>query len=409
MRSVYLATVAIVTIFVTVFSVINMSGEALFTRASTESLVSLPSHFRWGYGGYVTVAQYYGARNQAGNLSGIARSELRSQSLASTNIPGVGIVDVFAAPNGSLVYSGLSYVSGAKTPGPGQVIVIGNSQNSSLLNIGQVIRTNFTFYAGSTGGSNKYVSMARNLTIVGFADATVNGFGYLTNSETGSTTGNLFTLPALVANWDDLVPPLIDFVNSDQATTFITELFVYVKQSDFIGLDAGAALAKVQSLQGQIQSITSSIGGTTDSWLIDRLQQQQSQANFYTSIAIVTSAPALISCFPITEYLTTASIKRAQYRNSISSSKTEDAIDPTFKHRFYWRISAAASAGIIVGIAVSIPTVALLVYSSATRWTPSLETLAYSAVYGIALATVIWLQSRVTINKQRRVETSIQC
>src|SRR5437899_6510426 len=73
MRSVYLATVAIVIIFVTVFSVINMSGEALFTRASTESLVSLPSHFRWGYGGYVTVAQYYGTRNQVGNLSGIAR------------------------------------------------------------------------------------------------------------------------------------------------------------------------------------------------------------------------------------------------------------------------------------------------------------------------------------------------
>jgi len=246
------------------------------------------------------------------------------------------------------------------------------------------------------------VSIVRNLTIAGFADSTVNGFGYLTNSETGSASGNLFPLPTLVANWDDLIPPMINFENSNQAATFITELFVYVKQSDFSGLDDGAALAKVQLLQEQIQAITSSIGGSTDSWLIDQLQQQQSQANFYTSVAIDTAAVPLISCFPITEYLTTTSIKRAQSRNPISSSKTEVAIDPTFKHRFYWRIFAAASIGIAVGIAVSIPIVALLVYSSATRWTPTLETLAYSAVYGIALAAVIWFQSRDTIGKQRQ-------
>jgi hypothetical protein len=140
--------------------------------------------------------------------------------------------------------------------------------------------------------------------------------------------------------------------------------------------------------------------------LIDQFQQQQSQANFYTSTAIATAAVALISCFPITDYLTTSSIKRAQSRNSISSSKTEVAIDPTFKLRFSLGIFAAASIGIVVGMAVSISTVALVVYSSATRWTPSLETLAYSAVYGIALATVIWFQSRDTISKQRRVETS---
>jgi Tfp pilus assembly protein PilE len=195
---------------------------------------------------------------------------------------------------------------------------------------------------------------------------------------------------------------MINFENSNQAATFITELFVYVKQSNLSGLDAGAALAKVQSLQGQIQSITSSTGGTTDSWLIDQLQQQQSQANFYSSIAIATAAIALISCFAITDYLTTVSIKRAQSGNSIVSSKTEVAIDPTFKHRFYWRIFAAASVGIVVGIAVSIPTVALLVYSSATGWTPTPETLAYSAVYGIALAAVIWFQSRDTISRQRQ-------
>src|SRR6266568_3101738 len=377
MRSVYLATVAIVIIFVTVFSVINMSGEALFTRASTESLVSLPSHFRWGYGGYVTVAQYYGTRNQVGNLSGIARAELRSQDIASIPSAGLRIVDVFAVPNASIAYYGLNYVSGAKTPGPGQAIVIRNSENSSGLSMGQVIQANFTFYAGSTMGSNKYVSIVRNLTIAGFADSTVNGFGYLTNSE-----------------------------NSNQAATFITELFVYVKQSDFSGLDDGAALAKVQLLQEQIQAITSSIGGSTDSWLIDQLQQQQSQANFYTSIAIDTAAVPLISCFPITDYLTTASIKRARSRNPISSSKTEVAVDPTFKHRFYWRIFAAAAIGIVVGIAVSIPAAALLVYSSATRWTPTLETLAYSAVYGIALAAVIWFQSRDTISKQRQSSTS---
>ncbi len=406
MRSIYLATVAIVTIFVTVFSVINMSGEALFTRASTESLVSLPSHFRWGYGGYVTVAQYYGTRNQVGNLSGIARAELRSQDIASIPSAGLRIVDVFAVPNASIAYYGLNYVSGAKTPGPGQAIVIRNSENSSRLSMGQVIQANFTFYAGSTMGSNKYVSIVRNLTIAGFADSTVNGFGYLTNSETGSASGNLFPLPTLVANWDDLIPPMINFENSNQAATFITELFVYVKQSDFSGLDDGAALAKVQLLQEQIQAITSSIGGSTDSWLIDQLQQQQSQANFYTSIAIDTAAVPLISCFPITDYLTNASIKRARSRNPISSSKTEVAIDPTFKHRFYWRIFAAAAIGIVVGIAVSIPAAALLVYSSATRWTPTLETLAYSAVYGIALAAVIWFQSRDTISKQRQSSTS---
>ena len=402
MRSIYLATVAIVTIFLTVFSVINMSGEALFTRASTESLVSLPSHFRWGYDGYVTVAQYYGTRNQVGNLSGIARAELRSEDIASVPSAGLRIVDVFAVPNASIAYYGLNYVSGAKTPGPGQAIVIRNSENSSRLSMGQVIQANFTFYAGSTMGSNKYVSIVRNLTIAGFADSTVNGFGYLTNSETGSASGNLFQLPTLVANWDDLIPPMINFENSDQAATFITELFVYVKQSDFSGIDDGAALAKVQSLQEQIQAITSSIGGSTDSWLLDQLRQQQSQANFCTSIAIDTAAVPLVSCFPITDYLTTASIKRAQSRNPISSSKTEFAIDPTFTYRFYWRIFAAASIGIVVGIAFSIPTVALLVYSSATRWTPTLETLAYSAVYGIALAAVIWFQSRDTISKQRQ-------
>jgi len=402
MRSIYLATVAIVTIFLTVFSVINMSGEALFTRASTESLVSLPSHFRWGYGGYVAVAQYYSTRNQVGNLSGIARAELRSEDIASVPSAGLRIVDVFAVPNASIAYYGLNYVSGAKTPGPGQAIVIRNSENSSRLSMGQVIQANFTFYAGSTMGSDKYVSIVRNLTIAGFADSTVNGFGYLTNSEIGSASGNLFQLPTLVANWDDLIPPMINFENSDQAATFITELFVYVKQSDFSGIDDGAALAKVQSLQEQIQAITSSIGGSTDSWLLDQLRQQQSQANFYTSIAIDTAAVPLISCFPITDYLTTASIKRAQSRNPISSSKTEFAIDPTFTYRFYWRIFAAASIGIVVGIAVSIPTVALLVYSSATRWTPTLETLAYSAVYGIALAAVIWFQSRGTISKQRQ-------
>jgi len=315
-------------------------------------------------------------------------------------------VDVFAVPNASIAYSGLNYVSGAKTPGLGQAIVIRNSENSSRFSMGQVIQANFTFYAGSTMGSNRYVSIVRNLTIAGFADSTVDGFGYLTNSEIGSASGNLFPLPTLVANWDDLIPPMINFENSYQAATFITELFVYVKQSDFSGLDAGAALARVQSLHGQIQAITSSIGGSIDSWLSDQLQQQQSQANFYTSTAIATAAIALISCFPITDYLTTSSIKRAQSRNSISSSKTEVAIDPTFKLRFSLGIFAAASIGIVVGMAVSISTVALVVYSSATRWTPSLETLAYSAVYGIALATVIWFQSRDTISKQRRVETS---
>jgi len=311
-------------------------------------------------------------------------------------------VDVFAVPNASIAYSGLKYVSGAKTPGPSQAIVIRNSENSSRFSMGQVIQANFTFYAGSTMGSNRYVSMVRNLTIAGFADSTVNGFGYLTNSEIGSASGNLFQLPTLVANWDDLIPPMINFENSNQAATFITELFVYVKQSNFSGLDARAALARVQSFQGQIQSITSSIGGTTDSWLIDRLQQQQSQANFYTSIVIAMAAVTLILCFPITEYLTTSSIKRAQSGNFISSLKTEVAIDPTLKDRFYSRIFVAASVGILLGIAVSIPTVALLVYSSATRWTPSLETSAYSAVFGLALTTVIWLQSRDTISKQSR-------
>jgi hypothetical protein len=311
-------------------------------------------------------------------------------------------VDVFAVPNASIAYSGLNYVSGAKTPGPGQAIVIRNSENSSRFSIGQVIQANFTFYAGSTMGSNRYVSLVRNLTIAGFADSTVNGFGYLTNSQTGSASGNLFQLPILVANWDDLIPSMINFENSNQAATFITQLFVYVKQSDFSGLDAGATLAKVQSLQGQIQAITSSIGGSTDSWLFDQVQQQQSRANFYKSTAIATAAVSVISCFPITDYLTTSSIKRAQSRNPVSSSKTEVAIDQTFKHRFSWGIFAASSIGIAVGMAVSISTVALLVYSSATRWNPSLETLAYSAVYGIALATVIWFQSRDTISKQRQ-------
>src|SRR5467141_100655 len=402
MRSVYLAIVAIVTIFVTVFSVINTSGEALFIRGSTESFVSLPSHFRWGYGGSVTVSQYYTTRNQIGNLSGIARAELRSQDIASVPSSGLRILDVFAIPNASIAYSGLNYFSGAKTPGPGQAIVIRNSENSSKFIMGQVIQANFTFYEGSTIGSNRYVSMVRNLTIAGFADSTVNGFGYLTNSEIASASGNLFQLPTLVANWDDLIPPMINFENSNRAATFITELFVYAKQSNLSGLDAGTALAKVQSLQGQIQAITSSIGGTTDSWLIDQLQQQRSQANFYTSIAIATAAVALISCFPITDYLTSRSIKREQSRNPISGSKTEVSIDPTFKHRFSWGIFAAASIGIAVGMATSIPTVALLVYSSATRWTSSLETLAYSAVYGIALATVIWFQSRDTISKRRQ-------
>ena len=405
MRSVYLAALATVTVFVAVFSVINMSGEAIFMKENAESLVYLPSHYRWGYGGYVSVAQYYNARNQVGNLSGIARSELRSEDVASTILTGLGQIDVFAVPNASIVYSGLNYVSGARTPGPGQVIAIRNSNISSLI-MGQVIRANFTFYTGSTGGSNKYVSVARNFTIAGFANSTVNGFGYLTNSETGSATGNMFPLPTLVANWDDLIPPMIDFVNSNHAETFFTELFVYVKQSDFNSLDAGAELSRAQSLQGQIQSITLSIGGSTDSWLINQIQEQQSQVHFYTNIAITTAAVALISSFAITDYLTTASSKRAQSGNPISSSKTEVGIDPTFKRGFYWRILAAASIGILMGIIVSITTVSYLVYSSATGWTPALETLAYSVVYGIGLVVVIWFQSRYTLSRPSRGEAS---
>src|SRR5437879_12944200 len=102
MRSIYIAIVAIVTIFVTVFSVINMSGEALFTRASTESLVSLPYHFRWGYGGYVTVAQYYGTRNHVGNISGIARAEHPSHHIPWVPTPCLRIVDVCAVRNASI-------------------------------------------------------------------------------------------------------------------------------------------------------------------------------------------------------------------------------------------------------------------------------------------------------------------
>src|SRR5947208_4762276 len=133
MRSIYLAIVAIVTIFVTVFSVINMSGEALFTRASTESLVSLPSHFRWGYGGYVTVAQYYGTRNQVGNLSGIASAELRSQDVASVPSAGLRIVDVFAVPKASIAYYELNYVDGAMTPGAGKATLVRQPERSSSL------------------------------------------------------------------------------------------------------------------------------------------------------------------------------------------------------------------------------------------------------------------------------------
>ena len=273
-------------------------------KDNAKSLVSLPSHYRWGYPGYLSVAQYYNIRNQVGNLSGIARSELHSQDVATTGLAGMGRIDVFAVPNSSITYSGLNYVSGARTPGLGQVIPIRNSDSSASLFIGQVISANFSFYAGSTGGSNKYVSIVRNFTIAGFADSTVNGFCYLTNSEIASGTGNLFPFPTIVANWDDLIPPMIDLVNSNHASTFFTQLFIYAKQSDFSSLDAAAELSKAQSLQGQIQSLTATIGGSTDSWLIDQIQQQQLQVQFYMSLAITVAAVALISCFLITDYLT---------------------------------------------------------------------------------------------------------
>ena len=406
MRTLYLDTLVVVTLIISVFSIINMSGKAL-TRVDAQSLASLPSHFRWGSGGYVTVAQYYDARNQVGNLSGIARSELRSQSLA--RIPGLGLVDVFAAPNGSMVYSGLNHVSGVGTAGPGQVIVISNSESSSFFNLGQVIQANFSFYAGFVGGSNKYVSMVRNLTVAGFADSTVNGFGYLTNSQIINPARILFPFPTLVANWDDLIPSMIDLLDPNKAGTFFTGLFVYVKPSGFTGLDTGAELAKAQSLQGQIQSTTSSIGGTTDSWLIGQLEQGQSESSYLTRIALVIGTVMMISSFSIIDTLTSRSIKTPRSGDSeTDSSKSNAALDPDFKQGVYLRMLVAGAVGVVVGILVSILTVSILVFSLTTFWTPSLETLAYSAFYGTGLAVAVWFQSRDTISRSNNQPPSIR-
>ena len=401
MQSLYRVTFAIVTIFVAVFSVVNMSGEAFFARANSQPLSSLPSHFRWGTGGNVTVGQYYKTRDQVGNLTGIDKVELRSQTLAYTSMLQQALVDVYAAPNRSVVYSGLTNFSGATTPGPGQVIVIRNSLGSSSLSIGQVIQANFSFYAGAVAGSTNHVSMDRNLTVAGFADATANGFGYLTNSEIGNPSGNLFDFTTLIANWDDLIPPLINFANSNKAQPFFTGLFVYVKASDFNGPDPGVELARAQSLQGQIQSITSSIGGSVDSWLIDQLQEEvgreQSWVYYAMGIAIATGAVAVILSVPIIERVATNSIEAYRSRDSKTDSSKNACRSSSPKHEFNLRTLAAGTIGIGLGILISIPVVSILVYSSVFVSTLTVETLFFNTVFGVALATVIWLQSREEI------------
>src|SRR5215472_14069248 len=145
-----------VTLFVGIFSFITIGTDSYLAAQNVRSLGSLPSHFRWGTTQYLSASQYHGVRNTISALGGVDHAELRWEDVAEvdhanlhwedlTTVNGSGLVDFFAVPDDSIAYSGLTYISGARAPGSGQVIALANAGGVSGLNIGQVIQANFTF------------------------------------------------------------------------------------------------------------------------------------------------------------------------------------------------------------------------------------------------------------------------
>ena len=386
----FLGMLAIVTVSVAVFASINTLGEALAVQGSASSLPSLPSHFRWGTTQTVSPSAYCEVRNRVGNLSGIARAELRSEAIATTtDTPGTREVDVFAVSNESKVYSGLTYVSGHRTPGPGEVIVVRNSSNSSLFELGQVVRANFFPFPVSQPKTE------RNLTIAGFADLTVDGFGFLTNSETtGPITANLISFPTFIADWDSLIPSLIDFGNTNNLEPFLTQIFAYANQSNFINSNVEGQFVWVQTLRGQIQSSASQYGGTADSWLTNQIADENYQVQLYRVFSIAVALITLTLSIPIAKKLTNHSMKPSSNEEESKWIASDDSLSgpwPIGVDSFLAGAFIAGLVGIIVGVSVSV-VVTLSWTMSVALSVPIYTTLVFSTIFGSVLTVFVSLK-----------------
>ena len=378
---------AFVTLSVSVFSAIDIGGNALQATHSIGAFDSLPSHFRWGTAQSISAAQFYGARSAIGNVTGIEKAELRSYNAAYSYHQGVEF-SIVAIPNGSIAYNGLTYVSGSRTPGPGQVIVIRNSQSTTILHMGQLIQANFTFLAYPV----IHLNLVRNFTVAGFADLTLNGFGYLTNSRlTGPITNSTFSFTELVANWDDLMPSILDFVSSNKAEPPITEVFAYVKRSDFSGtLDVGSQLSRAQSIEGRVVTATSKFGGSTDSILTNELQGYAYQANIYSRVATYEGVLTVIASYPISEYATRRLPRKSRrdQHSDTGSPGTGPANYWDMGRNFLLKALLLELGGVLIGILAALLFVSVLI-SASLLWTVSGEGLSYSATYGVGLSIAV--------------------
>src|SRR5262249_25110964 len=153
---------------------------------------------------------YYDIRNRMFTIGWVERSELRLVNEATVN--GTGQFEFFAVPNDSIVYTGVNHISGARVASAGQVIVVAESGDVTGLHLGQFISANFTFYSAT--GPTGHVSLIRNFTVAGFASITTSiGYGYLTGSKPSDPATVTFG-PAIIADWDELAPPMLDLVIS---------------------------------------------------------------------------------------------------------------------------------------------------------------------------------------------------
>src|SRR6266446_1666021 len=254
-KSIFFATVLVVTMAVALFASANYTGEISARLQIAQSINQLPYEFTVGTGSLLSSRMYTNMSSNLNGVTGVETAELRSSTTFHGNVSGAeGAFELFGIPRNSRTYSDVTLLDGEMSARQNVVYVWSASTNASRLRLGNSIEANFSFL----GSPAKGISLTRSFVVGAFISIDQRALAELTGLVITDTLipASAFSGTVLLTDWNATFAGLVDSAGAQGVTIdpFNTQVYLYVKTSDFSSLDLQSSITRAKTLQQQLEA-----------------------------------------------------------------------------------------------------------------------------------------------------------